>query len=182
MYRVSQKSVTFIMLLEPRCTNSITSSRLNRTWTSLCLENIFLSFLTKTKQDQGAPKSCLWEHLAPQHSVLVKIFGVQEHSESHFFLGHPVLKWQCFPAEALYLPPCPKALSLKHPPPDLPHPNYDKVIILYPYKKNQLIPFSKCEHCFEHMEPNDWPTVQVKWDLTSHGLLMMTTTLWWWGW
>ena len=159
MNKVSKKSVTFRMLLEPRCTNSITSSRLIQTWMSLCLENIFCRFLLR----QSRTKSCPWEHLAPLHSVLVKNFGLQQHYESHFF-GTPCIEMTIFPAEALYLPPCPKALSLKHPPPDLPHPNYGKGIILYLYKKgsNQLIPFSKSEHCFEHREPNEWPTVQVK--------------------
>ena len=119
------------MLLEPRCTNSITSSRLNRTCMSL--ENILLSFLTQTKQDQGAPKSCPWEHLAPQ-----RFLGFNSCILKVTFLGHPILKWQYFPAEALYLPPCPKALSLKHPPPDLPHPNYDKFIIFCLRKKEVI--------------------------------------------
>ena len=32
-----------------------------------------------------APKSYPWENLALQHSILVRIFGLQQHSESHFF-------------------------------------------------------------------------------------------------
>ena len=49
IYWVSQKKGTNRMLLEPRCTGSITSS-----WHPLCLEN-FWPFLTKTKQDQVFP-------------------------------------------------------------------------------------------------------------------------------
>ena len=38
----------------------------------------------------SAPKSCPWGNLALQYSILVKIFGLQQHSESQFFWGHPV--------------------------------------------------------------------------------------------
>ena len=58
------------MLLEPRCTGSI-----NRSWQALCLEIAFCSFLTLQRQDEGCgPKSCQWENLAPEHSILGRDF------------------------------------------------------------------------------------------------------------
>ena len=68
------------MLLEPRCTDSITSS-----WHALCIEIfVCLLCLTKTKQDQVLPMG----KFGPtdlQHSIWLGFF-----SFSHFILGHPV--------------------------------------------------------------------------------------------
>ena len=66
MYRVSQKKGTNRMLLEPRCTSSITSS-----WHPLGLENVFCSSLTKTKQDQALP---IW-HLGSRPVVFVLLIS-----------------------------------------------------------------------------------------------------------
>ena len=47
----------------------------------------------KNSTDMSAPSTRFPNYeifLAPQHSILVRIFGLQQHSESHLFLGHPV--------------------------------------------------------------------------------------------
>ena len=54
LYFVTHKRDTNRMLLEPECTNSVTSSQC-----PLCLKIVLCSFLTKTMQDQ-ALKSCRW--------------------------------------------------------------------------------------------------------------------------
>ena len=58
------KKRTFRMLLEPHCTDSITSSR-----HLLCLE-INFSFLTKAKHDQAFPSHVHGKNLARQDSIL----------------------------------------------------------------------------------------------------------------
>ena len=62
------KKDTNRMLLEPWCTGSITSGR-----HPMCLEIVFWSFLTKTKQDQAYPSHFEGGNLTPQHSILVRI-------------------------------------------------------------------------------------------------------------
>ena len=81
---VSPKKSDF--LLEPRCTRIVTISR-HRPQPDM-EEPVSGNLFFKTKQDQAPPKSYSWENLAPQHSILVRIFGLQQHSGSHF-LRHP---------------------------------------------------------------------------------------------
>ena len=73
--RVSQKKVTSRMLLEPHgapAQSPVACNPLNQTWTNLCLEIIFLVV--------SWPRSTqFW------------IFGLQQHSESHFFSGQPAV-------------------------------------------------------------------------------------------
>ena len=76
-YILKEFSFTFRMVLEPRCTPSITSTAANQTWTSLCLQFFWL-FIIKTKQDQAHPS-----HVHGQ--IWLGIFWLQQHSESHFW-------------------------------------------------------------------------------------------------
>ena len=86
------------MLLEPRCTRLITDSR-HPSQPDL-EEPVSGNLLFKTKQSQainqsinrGIPecswapsRSYSWGNLDPEHSILVRIFGFQQHSENQFF-------------------------------------------------------------------------------------------------
>ena len=73
MYRVSQRKVTNRMLLEPLCMCSISSSSY---WQSQP-EIDFGRFLLKYYKKSSASKSCPWENLALQYSILVRICGLQ---------------------------------------------------------------------------------------------------------
>ena len=71
------------MLLEPRCTGSITSSR-----HPLGLEMFFKLFLTKTKQDQAHPSHVQGKFGPTALNFFYNFFVMVT------FLGHPV-QFQC---------------------------------------------------------------------------------------
>ena len=90
------KKVTFRMLLEPRCTRSITSCP-HTSLRRACVRKLsFWSFLTKTKHDQGLPSKedgkfgpAFWKSLFSGHSVFSSFYlsGSWRGHLNLFYLG-----------------------------------------------------------------------------------------------
>ena len=89
------KNVANKMLLKPRCTRSIRSSRHPQLLVILARlgpEFFVWSFFTIDYTGWSAFKSCPWENLAPQNWILFRIFGIQQHSVSIFFWDTRIAK------------------------------------------------------------------------------------------